>query len=192
MSKYTYAQSPVLVNIPNYQTETQLEKFETSITLERLFELSLNPLKGGFDTLHLCNIHGFIFEDVYEFAGEFRTEDILKGSTRFAHWRYIESSLEALFAELYKDIKNGVFTDETITERLSHYLTEINIIHPFREGNGRTQREFIRTLALRFGYDVDWRKVSKEEMMNASIQSLKDGGAFTEIFKKAITNKKLT
>ena len=77
--------------------------------------------------------------------------------------------------------------EENTASRLAYYFSEINALHPFREGNGRSQREFIRTLALHIGYVINFAKVSKEEMLKASKDSfLCDYGKMEQLFKKCI------
>ncbi len=113
-------------------------------------------------------MHHHIFQDVYEWAGEFRTFNISKSGDPFAFKEHIVSSLDKTFREL-KDERHLSGADlQRFANRGAWYLGEINAIHPFREGNGRTQREFIRELGLRNGWGLDWKQVSREQMIEAS------------------------
>jgi len=91
-----------------------------------------------------------------------------------------------------KELKDEKFLKgldkETFIERSSHYLGEINICHFFREGNGRTQREFFRMLGMKNGYELNWDSVSSKEMIDASIKSELDSNAFVDILNKVVVN----
>lgn len=80
----------------------------------------------------------------------------------------IVPSLNALFANLDKESLLGNLPASKFCSRAAHYMGELNAIHPFREGNGRTQREFIRQLALRNGYTIDWTRIARDQMTEAS------------------------
>ena len=82
----------------------------------------------------------------------FRTENIAKDYFQFAEWEYIESELTRLLSELKSENFLANLTKEKFTERLAYYWAELNVLHPFREGNGRTTREFLRQLSLKNGY----------------------------------------
>lgn len=170
-SRYCYPGTDVLINIPGLREQKQLDAYERLVTADRLRILALKPLKGSFNLKHLCDIHRFIFKDVYPFAGELREEDISKENFRFAHVKYLLDQTNQLLSELRKEnllkgLSNAVFTD-----RLTHYLTELNVLHPFREGNGRVQREFIRCLALESGNSINWANIEAPEVLDAMIES---------------------
>mgnify|MGYP002480447183 CR=1 FL=1 len=151
--------------------------------------LELRPLKGNFDLKHLCQIHKFIFKDIYPFAGELRNEDISKGNFRFAHFRFIVPQTNQLLDEVKREnYLRGLSPDE-IAERLAHYLTELNVIHPFREGNGRVLREFARCLALKAGYTINWADADPKSMLEAMIQSPRDHSALTGVLKALVRKR---
>ena len=102
----------------------------------------------------------------YEWAGELRWVDIAKGNV-FCHAQYIEQNAERLFYQLYQEDCLKKTPPEKMPLRLAYYLSEINVIHPFREGNGRAQRLFIEYLAGQNGYMVDFSTVSDTEMIEA-------------------------
>lgn len=186
-SKYCYPDSDVLINLPGFKEQKQLDAYERMVTAERLKILGLRPLRGNFDLKHLCAIHKFIFKDVYPFAGNLRDEDISKGNFRFASARFLHEQTNDLLNELkkenfLKELPYGMFV-----ERLTHYLTELNVLHPFREGNGRTLREFIRCLALESGYYIDWSSVEPSAFLDAMIRSPKDNSDLRNVLFKVLS-----
>ena len=152
-----------------------LTKIERVFVHKRLRELAVSPPRGSFDAAHLQATHRYIFQDVFPWAGEFRVVDISKGSSNFGRWIHIASALEELLAGLRReDLLKGLEL-QAFADRAAFYLGEINAIHPFREGNGRTQREFIRQLALAAGHPLSWAGFTQEEMVAASILSHMQG-----------------
>jgi cell filamentation protein len=171
-STYCYKGTGVLINNFHIKAQQLLDKIDADITRKNLALLSVNPITGNFDLAHLQKIHLAIFKDIYPFAGKIRTEVISKGNTMFAFPQYIVNSSNKLFKQLRsEDYLAGKDTKEFVS-RATYYMTEINIIHPFREGNGRTNREFIRTLGKKCGFDIDWGRVSHKELLDASIESV--------------------
>ena len=113
---------------------------------------------------HLCWIHRYLLTDIYQFAGHFRREDIMKGNTRFLAHRDIRDKLSKLLGELKtEDFLQGQ-SFEDMVGRSAYYFSELNYIHPFREGNGRATREFMRQLYELNGYEVNWAAVSAEDV----------------------------
>ena len=183
---YCYPNSDVLKNKIGIQDMEKLQRLERRLTMLRILELVDKPIQGKFDLQHLCLIHRYIFQDVYDWAGEIRKVDIEKGST-FCNVKFIESQAAEIFKSLKSEDYLQGLNEENTASRLAYYFSEINALHPFREGNGRSQREFIRTLALHIGYVINFAKVSKEEMLKASKDSfLCDYGKMEQLFKKCI------
>lgn len=173
-SNYCYENSNVLVNKLNIKDEKELQKYEAKITAAKLLGLRQKGVTGKFDVKHFIDIHTYLFEDIYSFAGKFRNEDISKGVFGFAHWEYIDSELERLLIELKKENYLDGIAKEVFANRIAYYISELNVLHPFREGNGRTIREFIRQLALKNGYTLNLKKVLPREMLEASKKSVID------------------
>ena len=131
-------------------------------------QLKTGELRGEPNFKYLCKIHKHIFGDIYSWAGKIRTVDISKGNM-FCNSQFILENAEDIFNRLKKENYLQDYKEvDKMSERLAYYLSEINALHPFREGNGRAQREFIIVLARRAGYVVDFSKVSQEEMIQAS------------------------
>jgi cell filamentation protein len=117
-------------------------------------------------------IHRYLFGDLYEWAGPLRTIDISKGGHLFAH-NHIGNAASGIFKQL-ADEKNLAELDGTaFSGRLAHYLAELNALHPFREGNGRAQREFGGHLAQAAGYYIAWENVEQSAALAASIESFR-------------------
>ncbi len=132
-------------------------------------------MKGRFDSAHLQAIHRYLFQDVFPWAGEFRIVNISKGSSNFGPAMHIAGALKEQFDKLAQEKAMVGLAVPAFVERAAFYLGEINAIHPFREGNGRTQREFIRQLALHAGHPLSWSVVgtsfTQQQMIDASIAS---------------------
>lgn len=168
---YLDAATGVLKNRLNIGAEAALEKAEAAFAGIRSYELAQSPLPGNFDLAHLKAIHRYLFQDVYDWAGECRTIDISRGDTLFAHHTYIEAAARPIFERLAKEKRLAGLGVGGFSERAAHYLGEINALHPFREGNGRAQREFVSHLAYRCGYFIDWKNIGRSDMIQASVES---------------------
>jgi fido (protein-threonine AMPylation protein) len=162
-----------------------LEQAEADIVATRSYELSVAPLKGRFDLEHLQAIHERLFGDLYEWAGRLRTVNISKASNFFAHHEQIESAATGVFERLAKENHLAGLSPEAFSSRAAHYLGELNALHPFREGNGRTQREFISHMAHANGYYIAWENVSPDGLLAASIASFHgDASKLSEIIQQ--------
>ena len=182
-SKYCYQNSNTLINKLEIKDQLTLQKYEARITAAKLLALRQKGITGNFDKNHFVSIHKYIFEDIYPFAGKFRTENIAKGYCRFAEWEYIEEELDKLLLKLKNENYLNEKSEEELAKALAYYMSELNVLHPFREGNGRTIREFIRQLALKNGYTLNLKKVEPQKMLNASIKSIIDTEELENIIK---------
>lgn len=166
---YCYPHSHVLINHLGIQDAVKLAIAEREITSVKLSMAIQSPIKGRFDLRHLQKIHQYIFGDIYKWAGKLRQVNIAKGN-QFCLAQHLESYATSIFDKLQKE-QYLVNAGENTPYRLSYYLGEINVLHPFREGNGRTQRLFLMYLAGVAGYYVDFSKVTPKEMIIASADS---------------------
>ncbi|WP_310144275.1 Fic family protein [Paenibacillus amylolyticus] len=101
-------------------------------------------------------MHRYLFKEVYPFAGKVRNENIAKDNFSFARLEFVEEAAKDLFRSLKNEKQLKGLQFHEFSERAAHYKAEINVLHPFRERNGRTHREFIRCLAQSNGYELDW------------------------------------
>ena len=185
-SIYCYPDSNVLKNKLNIRDNKLLKTAEEEITLIKQMELLKNPIKGNFSKAHLMNIHKFIFEDIYPFAGKIRREQISKADTMFYPPNLIDRELDKVFAKIKEKNMLKETDEEKVFDNLAYVMAELNIIHPFREGNGRSIREFIRLMAKRMGYDLNWGNVDKEELLEASILSVDNYKVLIGILKACV------
>lgn len=165
--RYCYSNSDVLLNKFDIQNLDELHLAERELTAFAIAHFESEPISGNFDLEHLQNIHKAIFEDIYEWAGKFRTVNIAKG-TLFCLYQNIEPFGNEIFNELKNENYLMDCDADIFTERLAYYFGEINMLHPFREGNGRAQRLFIQYLAGICGYDVHFTGISRQTMIEAS------------------------
>lgn len=157
----------VLRNKLGLDSAEQLADAEREITHAALILLRESPVRPTYDLPHLREIHQRIFGDIYEWAGRIRTVVIAKGSP-FCLPQYIESSSADIFRALrgekvLRGLERGPFID-----RLTFYLGEVNAVHPFREGNGRTQRAFFEQLTRDAGFALDWQHLDAARNIEAS------------------------
>lgn len=160
----------------------ELANAEEKISKQKAIELfETGKLKaldaGSFKTLQI--IHKTLFEDIYDFAGEIRTVNIAKGSFRFAPVMYLNYSLE-----------NIEKMPQSNFEQIIEKYVEMNIAHPFREGNGRSTRIWLdHILAKELGFVVDWSKVDKEDYLLAMERSPIKDIEIKVLLKSALTDK---
>lgn len=185
-SIYCYPDSSVLKNKLDIRDPVLLRKVEADLSSARQAEIFRTPVVGRFTATHLCNIHRKLLGDVYSFAGHFRREDIAKGPTRFVTYSQIKEKLQRLLGQLQQEkwLENVPF--EVFAARSAYYMAELNYIHPFREGNGRAIREFMRLLFLHNGYVVQWDAVDVEALLNAMIDSVYDTAHLEQILKQCL------
>lgn len=169
--------------------EAVLREVEARIVTVREVELARQSLPGGYDLEHLKLFHKRLFGDVYDWAGLTRTVDISKPESRFAHWRYLDDQISATLDELSRDDWLIGLKTEAFVARLAHYYGELNAAHPFREGNGRTQRAFLRQLGAAAGYAVDWSQLRAEDNDSACAVNLRtaDEGVLVRLLAPAVS-----
>lgn len=166
-----YDGTTCLINKYNITDEKVLKDLETTVTFSKITEYTLNPLFDTFDVEHYKSIHKYIFEDIYKWAGEYRTVDMTKKGTAFAKAVNIDSLMNNCFDRLNKmNCFRGLSFDEFINNIVDFYCVT-NMIHPFREGNGRTQRLFLSQLISLNNYTIDFSDIDTDELMIATIQA---------------------
>lgn len=168
---YLDPESGLLRNRLGITEEGELNRAEATLSTIRAYELDQLPAPARFDLAHLQSIHQTLLGDVYPWAGELRSVDITKGNTMFAHAGMIESAGAQLFRQLDREQNLRGLDADQFSKRAGHYLGEVNVLHPFREGNGRAQRAFVNQIAQAAGYHIAWANVTRDEMTRASIEA---------------------
>jgi cell filamentation protein len=164
---YCYPGTDVLRNKAEITNAQDLDAYEGELSTLRSIEILENPVAGQFDLAHLQSIHLALFQDVYDWAGKIRTADISRGNSRFANVRFIESAANDIFNKLARENWLKGLDADALSKRLAHYLSEINALHPFREGNGRVQRIFISQLSQSADYQLDYSDLEQEQIYRA-------------------------
>ena len=181
---YSYPNTNILKNKIGIKDKIKLDIIERNMTNKRLIELKTNPINGKYDLSHLQKIHKYIFQDIYDWAGKLRSVNIGKGQNFFCLVQHLDYAQNDIFNSLKKDnYLKGLDINDSVN-KLAYYLGEINMLHPFREGNGRTQRVFIEQLALKNSLYLDF-PANKEEMIKASVHSSQINN---DEFSKIISN----
>jgi cell filamentation protein len=164
---YCYPGTDVLRNKAEITNAQDLDAYEGELSTLRSIEILENPRAGQFDLAHLQRIHLALFQDIYDWAGKIRTIDISRGNSRFANVRFIESAANDIFNKLARENMLKGLDAGALSKRLAHYLSEINALHPFREGNGRVQRIFISQLSQSAGYQLNYSDLEQEQIYRA-------------------------
>lgn len=183
---YLYPGLNVMRNRLGIHQTQRLEQAAYELTSLRAATLALGPPARGLP--HLCAIHHHLYQDVFDWAGVFRQVDIYQGDTRFCHFAYIEKEGNALMKHLEEEAYLAGLGRSDFISRLSHYYCEINVLHPFRIGNGIAQRIFFEQLALHAGYLLDWRGIEPDVWAQANQSgAMGDLRALGAIFSKVVS-----
>lgn len=172
----------VLQNKLNITNQVELSRIEEKISKEKAKKLfdsgDINKIEVG-TFKGLSQIHKYLFEDIYDFAGKVRDMNISKNNFRFAPLMYLDISL--------KHIEN--MPQNTYEEIIEKYV-EMNIAHPFREGNGRSTRIWLDLILKKeLGKVIDWNLVDKEEYLSAMERSVVKDIEIKYLLKNALTDK---
>lgn len=155
---------------------------EERLTKKRALELYDNDLLASFEVgtfAGLKSIHGYLFQDVYDFAGKMRNVNIAKGNFRFAPVLYLESALSSI----------DNMPQDTFDHIVEKYV-EMNVAHPFREGNGRSTRIWLDAILKKeLGMVIDWSQVDKEDYLFAMERSPVRNREIKELLKNALTDR---
>lgn len=185
---YCYPETDVLINKLGITDNKKLQVAERELTSFRINQLAMNPIKGNFDLKHLQRIHKHIFQDIYSWAGEIRMVNIGKGNTFFTNSIYIYNYAQSIFDKLKKDNFLRNYSLEEFSEKFSYYASELNMLHPFREGNGRSTREFLRCLAKEAGYTLNYSMIDNKALLNAFISSVLNYTDLKNLFRGHFIN----
>ncbi len=166
---YFYPNTEVFVNKKGITDDSELYKCEREYTDLRIMELHDNPIKGNFDIKHLCDIHKYIFGDLYDWAGEFRKVYMKKtDGSYFSPVSEIEFNLQDNLNIMRTGMRSA-YNKETLARFVTECYVAFLNTHPFREGNGRAVREFLREFVVNkteliwgVAYDIDWSRVNSK------------------------------
>lgn len=185
--KYCYPDSDVLINLLDIRDPGELAEAEAEFSAERYRTYDPSQLSlSDFSFAHLQQLHHHLFQDLYEWAGRPRDVDISKGDTRFCTCMRIEPEATKLFRTI--PALADCHSDKELIEQIADLFCEMNLLHPFREGNGRVQRFFFEELLFTLGYEITWPKISRQEWINANIAGVHlNLEPLKVIFSQAIT-----
>lgn len=184
--QYCYPGSAVLINKLGLTDSDALEAAEIELTQARI-----DQYEPDFDNISLQALramHGYLFQDLYDWAGALRTVDISKGSTRFATISRIEPEADKLFGQLAQENYLVGLPRTQFVARLAHYYCELNVIHPFRDGNGRAQRLLFEVISINAGFALRWEPISRAEWVEANIAAYQSNlEPLTGLLDRALT-----
>lgn len=164
---YCFPGTSILANRLGIKNQPDLTAAELHFTQFRADQYI--PDFGDFSFSTFKQIHYCLFQDLYEWAGVVRTVDISKGRTRFANVCFVETEANKLFRQLENEHFLASTPEQIYPQRFAHYYSELNVIHPFRDGNGRAQRILFETLAIHAGYEIHWKKLNANDWIGANI-----------------------
>ncbi len=158
----------VLRNKLGIRDARRLEMAERQFVTQRLLEA---VPEGDFDLTHLCAIHRHLFQDIFDWAGQLRTVEMAKGGSRFQPRRFIETGMADIHRRI---VAAGYFRGlepNAFAAGAGSILGDVNHVHPFREGNGRTQLQYLKQLAGHAGHILDLRRLDRADWLDASRHS---------------------
>ena len=147
----------------------------------------------SFDFAHYKAVHRFLFADLYDWAGQVRTVNISKKGTNFCPAKDVEKQADLIFKRLQDRKYLRGLSHDTFVEEITDFYCSTNYLHPFREGNGRTQRTFLTQLIRNAGYELNWSEVDGDLLMIATIQSAQGVmDLLQQLLNEAITERRLS
>jgi cell filamentation protein len=165
---YCYPGTKVLKNRASIRRANELRQFELAMTTQRFDE----PLPGGrFSVSHYCAVHHHLFQDVYTWAGKFRSVRISRRGSAFCYPENIAKEMHRLFADLDKRSLLRGLPQKEFAVQAAHFLAELNAIHAFRDGNGRSQLAFVIMLADRAGHPFALAGLRPAKFLKAMVAS---------------------
>ena len=179
-SKYTYKGTDVLINKLGIKEEEKLKKYEVKMVALKMAIIMKEQKIYDISEERFKYIHFFLFSDLYEFAGKYREENITKDNFMFSDYKYIDENMKIIFAKIDIDKLSKIDFDSMV-KFISEIMTDLNVLHPFREGNGRATREFIRELLKKLGY-----KINFFDILEASRLAVIDDSYQIKILKNSI------
>lgn len=186
--KYCYPNSDVLVNLLNIVDADELAEAEAAFTAYRYrhYQSTVRTL-ADFNFAHFKFLHYYLFQDLYAWAGQVRNVDIAKGDTRFCTMRRIEPEAEKIFATI--PALAGITERDDFIHAVAELFCDINLLHPFREGNGRVERLFFEEMLFILGHELIWPPITQQQWIEANIAGVyADLAPLQAIFSLALTS----
>lgn len=187
-SRYTYKNSNVIKNKLNITDEKLLVDKERKLVKEKIKNMDKSFAFFEYNEDEFKGLHKYLFGDIYDFAGEYRLENITKENFKFSLYEYIDENIKKIFSRINLKEYSKLSYEELLKE-MSHLLTELNVLHPFREGNGRTIRVFISKLLEELGYKINFSNIDYDEIVRVSKLAVIDETEQIELLRKNIINK---
>ena len=182
---YCYPGSKVLRNLLNIEDDEELAAAEAELTELAVEEIEFDA--PPYDLDYFQSLHRQVFEDVYEWAGELRDIDMSKGTTRFCTCKRIAPEANKLFRQLANENYYEGYAREAFVAAIAELYIEMNMIHPFREGNGRAQRLLFEHIIINVGFEFDLEGITQQEWVAANIAGVNcDYEPMTALFDRCI------
>ena len=189
MADYFVDGDDALENKLSITDSDKLKVVEQEIVTNKTADI-LNETPAVFDMDYLLHVHKVLFDDIYDFAGKIRTVDIAKPDAKapFAYVRFLNTECKRVFDDLKrKQYLTGSLAKQDFEKEIANLAAELNALHPFREGNGRTIRLFLIMLADHADYLLDYSQVSADELISADKLAFEgDMKLLLEVYSKAV------
>jgi len=165
---YCYPGTSILRNLLGIRTKSELDRAERQLVQLRIEE---GTPPGNFDLAHLQAIHRHLFQDIFDWAGEVRQVEISKGGSQFQARQFIPVGMADIHKRLVAANFLSGLSKERFADKAGEIIGDVNYVHPFREGNGRTQLEYLRQLADRAGHEFSAAKLDPAQWLRASLSA---------------------
>jgi cell filamentation protein len=181
---YVYPGTALLRNRLGITDPVKLDRVERRLAVARIKQ---GVPRGSFDLAHLRAIHRHLFQDIYEWAGEIRTVEISKGAQQFQLRQYIQTGMSDVHRRLVKARYFAKLSRREFAEQAAVIVGDVNYIHPFREGNGRTQLQYLALLAEQAGHPLDLARLDDSRWLAASqVSHAADYSLMAELIERSI------
>lgn len=182
---YCYPGTHILINKLDIHDAETLDQAERELSYLAAMHIELQP--PPYDLNYWRQLHLQLFGDIYDWAGHIRCIDLAKGQTRFCSVRFIEHEAMKLFAKFNLREQLDKLPFERLVDIIATLYVELNVVHPFREGNGRAQRVLFEHVLYHLGWVTDWSQVDRDIWLHANIHGYHGNyQPMIDIFKRCI------
>ena len=184
---YVYPGTLILRNRLGITNGGRLDRIERRMVADRISE---GVPEGLFDLAHLRSIHRHLFQDIYDWAGELRTVEISKDGNQFQFRQYIATGMADVHRRLTRSEFLRNLTPAEFSQQSGVIMGDLNYVHPFREGNGRTQLQYLKQLAMQAGHNLDLARIDAVSWIEASNAShTADYSLMADVIRHAIVRR---